>query len=397
MLQNDARSHLGQVLVVVALALLALVGIVALAVDGGHVYAERRKMQNAADAGALAGARALCLESASTSEVETVAQEYAIDLNGAHGAVVTVSGPFTVTVVVTETAPTFFARAIGFAEVEVSARASAMCQGPSAGAGIWPLAVGENVYDQSCTNPSTCIMCGELFYAYISDPTISWATCAFPATRIERAPGPNECSALLLGEALDANADGLPDVDKVQHIDSDSRGWLDLQIPLEPYPDYCKNASCGVPNVECWITNGHPGPISRYDCIAGESGNMNSLKDNVNTECNKVRNLLLFDRTCNGTPPEGEWYQCSSNITPGVDYYRITGFGCMRVIGYYDAWFDCGGKENKAQVVIVQKLCSTPDHPIDYNNDGVDDCTALAPGSGNPADIDEYIVIQLTE
>lgn len=49
----------GQTLVIVALALFALIALVALAIDGGNLMAERRRMQNAADAAALAGARDL--------------------------------------------------------------------------------------------------------------------------------------------------------------------------------------------------------------------------------------------------------------------------------------------------------------------------------------------------
>ena len=49
----------GQTLVWVAVGMVVLLGIVALAVDVGHLYAERRHMQNAADAGALEAARAM--------------------------------------------------------------------------------------------------------------------------------------------------------------------------------------------------------------------------------------------------------------------------------------------------------------------------------------------------
>ena len=387
-------------LVVVALALLVLVAIVALAVDGGSLYAERRKMQNAADAGALAGARELCLNEFSTlTTVTKAADEYAVELNGADGAVVTVSAPVTVTVVATETAQTFFARAIGFDEVEVSARASASCEGPVAGGGLWPLAVAEDVYDRTCTDPKTCIACGELYYAYISDPTISWDNCDFPAVDIQRAPGQNECDVSFLGEAFDSNADGLPDIDKVQHLDSDSRGWLDLQIPLDPYPSFC-HENCGEKNVECWIENGHPGPIYVRDCVAGESGNMPALKTPINDECDEIHNLLLFDRECNAGDTLSNWYQCSQNINPGEDYYHISGFGCMRVIGYYNAWFMCGAdpddrKENKAQVVIVQKMCAKDSNGNEM--DRYDECTALTPGSGVPVDPEEPIVVKLSE
>jgi len=52
----------GQTLVLVALALVVLFGMAALALDGGNVYLQRRQMQTAADAAALAAARALCLD-----------------------------------------------------------------------------------------------------------------------------------------------------------------------------------------------------------------------------------------------------------------------------------------------------------------------------------------------
>ena len=50
----------GQTLIYVAISMIVLLGFVALAVDVGYLYAERRHMQNAADAGALEAARALC-------------------------------------------------------------------------------------------------------------------------------------------------------------------------------------------------------------------------------------------------------------------------------------------------------------------------------------------------
>lgn len=56
---DDAAGRRGQVLVIFALALVALFAAAALAIDLGRFYAERRFLQNAADAGALAVANAL--------------------------------------------------------------------------------------------------------------------------------------------------------------------------------------------------------------------------------------------------------------------------------------------------------------------------------------------------
>ena len=53
----NAKREPGQIMVLLALGLVALLGFTALAVDLGMAYADRRQAQNAADAAALAGAR----------------------------------------------------------------------------------------------------------------------------------------------------------------------------------------------------------------------------------------------------------------------------------------------------------------------------------------------------
>src|SRR5207245_11105546 len=59
MLINLRRSKKAQSLVIVALSATALFGIIALGLDAGRLYFQRRDVQNAADAGALAGAQEL--------------------------------------------------------------------------------------------------------------------------------------------------------------------------------------------------------------------------------------------------------------------------------------------------------------------------------------------------
>ena len=56
------KDEQGVSAVIVAICLFALVGFVALAIDVGHLYVVRNELQNAADAGALAGARHLYKE-----------------------------------------------------------------------------------------------------------------------------------------------------------------------------------------------------------------------------------------------------------------------------------------------------------------------------------------------
>ena len=53
------REHKGATVVFVAIAMVMFLGFAALAVDLGYLYVVRGELQNAADAGALAGAQVL--------------------------------------------------------------------------------------------------------------------------------------------------------------------------------------------------------------------------------------------------------------------------------------------------------------------------------------------------
>jgi hypothetical protein len=68
------RQERGQILVFVVLLLVALLIIVGLALDGGMTFLERRRMQNASDAGALAGTRELAVAMCDNSDRETADQ-----------------------------------------------------------------------------------------------------------------------------------------------------------------------------------------------------------------------------------------------------------------------------------------------------------------------------------
>jgi uncharacterized membrane protein len=125
------HSDEGQVLVMVALMMVGVVSVVGLVSDGGLVFAQRRDLQNVADAAAAAGA--MQINEAvyrSTGEVvldEQLAREAAVfylDAEGDLDYVVSVmSGR--VDVSVSRQATTGFLRVIGIDGVEVSASASA--------------------------------------------------------------------------------------------------------------------------------------------------------------------------------------------------------------------------------------------------------------------------------
>ena len=108
----------GQAFVFVAVALMALVGMAALVVDGGSWYQADRHLQTAADAAALAGAQHLPTQQ---SEARTVALDYAQqNFAGIPAPTVVFPDAGTIDVAATAKAPGIFARIYGSAFNEVT-------------------------------------------------------------------------------------------------------------------------------------------------------------------------------------------------------------------------------------------------------------------------------------
>ena len=146
----------GQSLVLVALGFLAFVAVLALVLDGGNAYAAKRSAQNAADAGALAGAQYMCQHISESGVVQAAiqkAQEYAGYNDADNYAEVYASlSDATVIVTATVTKDTFFAGVIGYDTVSPRAVAEAACRPP--GVGVLPVAWScrENVVGEiKCT------------------------------------------------------------------------------------------------------------------------------------------------------------------------------------------------------------------------------------------------------
>lgn len=112
--------------------MLVLMGFAALAADVGILWSEKRQMQTAADAAAIAAATALRNGGSMNSAADDVAALNGFS-NGANGVVVTVNNPPAsgveagnsgfVEIIVSQPEPTYFMRVLGYASVKVSARA----------------------------------------------------------------------------------------------------------------------------------------------------------------------------------------------------------------------------------------------------------------------------------
>ena len=123
----------GQAIVIFALFSLVLIGMLALSVDAGFLLSERRQAQSAADAGALAAAKA-AMDNKSSAEVVATGQGYG-QFNAGANAVVTVnrpptSGPYAgnakyIEVAVAKPVTKFFVGAVYPGAWQVTARATA--------------------------------------------------------------------------------------------------------------------------------------------------------------------------------------------------------------------------------------------------------------------------------
>jgi len=122
----STKREVGQALIMFVLGLAAIMGFVALTIDVGLVFEERRTEQTAADAAALAGASAL---PGNATTANQLARDWA-QRNGYASSQVTVKTPYQndsgkIEVVVAKSVDAMFGRVLGQTSYAVSARAVA--------------------------------------------------------------------------------------------------------------------------------------------------------------------------------------------------------------------------------------------------------------------------------
>ena len=145
----------GQMLVIFALALIGIIGMTGLIIDGGDTFLQRRDQQNVADSAAMAGGYALV----NGQNVDTRAQAIATSngyTDGTNGVTVTVtSTSTTVTVTVTKPHTNYFAGAVGFASWSVSTTATVQAGTPNGAYGAMPLIFNTKAFDKAANKNSS--------------------------------------------------------------------------------------------------------------------------------------------------------------------------------------------------------------------------------------------------
>ena len=154
------RRDRGQILVIFALALVAIIAMVGLVLDGGSAFAQRRQEQNVADLAAMAGATAhlATVGDAATKEAAAIAAATQIALDNGYVAdpangltintTVTNNGLYgQVDVQITRPHRNNFSAVLGMSTWPVSVTASARSSGqPNAAIGAMPLLFNEDAF-----------------------------------------------------------------------------------------------------------------------------------------------------------------------------------------------------------------------------------------------------------
>jgi hypothetical protein len=310
--------HRGQSLVIVALLLVLLIGMLALSIDGGNWYWNRRNAQNAADAGALAGASEYCTTRNATQAV-TRAQEYTITRNGADAAnIVANSGVVTVTASITFT--NFFAGVLGYSQGRVSATAAAGCFAPCGGSGVLPIA-------WSCQPP----------LGGVTDP---YSDCA-----IEYGPS----NTYLIMDSQSLNEDFICQ-DPITHLPASGldcdlnndlvnevlagggRSWLDLD-----------GDGGGGSQLDGWVSGGYLNDLIFPIWVPQQTGVSGHIFDVVYDERYHETMLVpVYNKFCSGDP-DPYLNNCPGNWETGDTINRSSSSSAVyfRLVGFSSFYVDC--------------------------------------------------------
>ncbi len=155
--RRQRRAQDGQMLVIFAIALLAIIGMVGLAIDGGATFAQRRDQQTAADMAALAGANDYLL---SNNDIQAIDRARTI---AASNRFTDGSGPTTVDVTISTTNgvavqvdvvsahTNSFLGALGMSQWRVSTTATALAGFPDTATGASPFIFSIGAFDNDGT------------------------------------------------------------------------------------------------------------------------------------------------------------------------------------------------------------------------------------------------------
>lgn len=316
----------GQSMVIFALGIVAFIAMLALVLDGANAYAAKRQAQNAADAGALAGATYMCEHRTEANAVSmgiSTAEDYAV-LNDAVDPPQVYANLSDATVIVTATVQrkTFFAGVIGFPIVSPRAVAAAECRPP--GLGVLPVAWScrENVQGSvDCTEEyGPCRTAGDptgMGCTYVIMDSVKVKEKGKPCDPLDPAcylANDLVCSP----QAPSGNPPVCSPTDPTLvdcDLDNDcfdelavggARSWLDLN-----------GGGGGANELKDWISGAVTPPVIEvHTWVPEESGVATSIFQTTGDHMvGKVVILPVFNKVCNGLP----YIPVSSDVNETID------------------------------------------------------------------------------
>lgn len=296
---KDRGRSTGQTIVQVAMLMVVFVAFLVIAIDMGNILTERRRMQNAADAAALAGAWEVCF--GNPAAAEQTARQYAISRNHAQTADVSV-GNLRVTVHTHETIPLNIAQFFGINTADINARAVAACGAAESGCNMWPITFPVWKWTELAGGFGGNCNPGKVFYVWTGQQENQSPNCEI-----------YDC---------DVDGDGSADV-----VDIWGRAFLDFgHVPSPNYPDDCRQPGCGEDELACWIADESGGYVQIPSCIAGTSGVKAGTHLDVDFRVGDIVGIPIYEST--------DCIDDDLETCPGGETYYINWIGCV----YDEGW-----------------------------------------------------------
>jgi len=315
-----------QVLPVLVIALIVMIMVSALIIDGGSIMLNRRTAQAAADAGAIAGARELCYSTGANPQ--TVANSYAM-INGAATASIQINNGL-VSVNTTVVNDSFFAKIFNENSLIGGAEAEAGCFSPE-GNYLLPVAwscrptlIEEGPFDPGLDCKMMALDWSELIKPLVEGTTspiqipgndgyyeIENKGNSKSIVNVSTRKPPRQLYIIMdkiaVGEetyckedlevtdpgydaalTCDLDGDGKNDVEA-----GGNRGWLDLN-----------NGGGGAVDLRTWIIDGLDFPISPHTWRSGQTGTVTNVYEAIKDyRVGEVVLLPVFNAICNDSDP----------------------------------------------------------------------------------------------
>lgn len=338
----------GQILPIVVVGLVVIIIMAALILDGGFLMVNRRAAQNAADAGALAGAREMCLHH-DPSVVISTAIDYAVAQNNATTAQAVIQGGEVVVNTQIDQG-SFFARIFDQSTLVTTATAAAGCFPPAEGNYVMPIAWScrapaggsdsedcevetldwETEFNPLLTGDPTSVVIDGVTYNY--EPNF-FDDNILPQIYIVMDAVSTSTEVLCLEDGgpvnCDINGDGRNDIEG-----EGNRSWLDLD-----------GGGGGASEMVGWIEDGLDRELDIHTWLSSEPGNMTNGYKAMKSRLNEVVIIIIFNQYCDDNPADKP--ECitaahtSFPIEPGNEdliidgssntYFHTVGFGAFYV------------------------------------------------------------------